>query len=286
MSKITYKELNLPAKDPGSLKDKGRDIKSGKKRGLTFLDLPGELRTKIYELSFPTTRVEVTRAPAKSKEDNQRRLTHKALAPRDEDHKIDRNAFIPKSMPFGLVMASKQVYKETVCYLYSNTQFVFHSSKALKRFVLNSRCACQAYVRSMEIHRVVNGEPHLTFFRQFKLKGDIRWERMCRVISWTFPGLKELYFNVGIHDWPIKLRLDEEWARPILYFAENKVDHAEVNLRMRMFREDTVKAVAEKLERKLMTDEANMKDEEEFIKVVKEVTAAEAESEVTGANNP
>lgn len=290
MAEAFYKELDLPAKAPGTLKDKGCNVKSGKKNPVTFLDLPGEIRTKIYELSFPTTRVEITRAPARPEEGNKRRLTHKTLPLRGEDHQIDETADIPKSVPFGLVLASRQIYKETVCYLYSNTQFVFNSSKALKRFVLKPRCACQAYVHSMELNRVVNGEPRLTFFRKFKLKGDIQWERICRVISWSFPGLKELYFDVDIHDWPIKLRLDEDWAMPILCFSEKKkVDHAEVKLRMRMFDDDTVKTVAGKLERKLMTDKANIeRDEKEFINVVKEATAAEAAAEggVNGTYNP
>lgn len=283
-------DLEHPTTAPGILKDKGRSVKSGsKRRHLTFLDLPGEIRTKIYELSFPTVRVEVTRAPPKPKEDwvfpgdNRRRLTHRTLAPRGDNRKLEMDAVVPKSVFFGLVMASKQIYKETVFYLYSNTQFVFCSSKALKRFVLMSRCACQAYINSMEIHRAVNGEPRLTFFRKFKFKGDIHWEKMCRVISWTFPGLKELYFNLDIHDWPIKLTLDEYWARPILFFSEKGVDFAKVNLRMGMFDESTVKAVEEKIERKLMTKEANLeRDYEEFVELMKEITAAEAEAEVTG----
>lgn len=77
---------------------------------------------------------------------------------------------------------------------------------------------------------------------------------------------------------------------PILCFSEKKkVDHAEVKLRMRMFDDDTVKTVAGKLERKLMTDKANIeRDEKEFINVVKEATAAEAAAEggVNGTYNP
>ncbi|KAK2768756.1 hypothetical protein FQN54_000612 [Arachnomyces sp. PD_36] len=288
MVKAPGKRQRMAAKASGTLNYRSPNS-SNKRRHLTFLDLPGEIRTAIYELSFPTVRVEVTRAKAKSCEDweepldNRRRLTYKLLSPRGKDHKVDKSAVIPESLPFGLVLASRQIYKETAFYLYFNTQFVFYSTKALKRFILQSNCACQANITSLEIHRLINGEPRLTFFRYFKLKGDDSWERICRIISWSFPGLKELYFNLKIHDWPIELNLDEDWARPILFFGEKGVDHAEVNLRMGMFDENKVRAVAEKLERRLMTEEANRrKDEKEFLKIMEAVSAVEVE----GDNNP
>ena len=244
--------------------------KSAPKRPL-FLNLPGELRTKIYEMIYETYRVEIIRA--KPKEANQRsgryRLYHRSLPPRDPTTHVipaaGRNR-TPPSPPLGLILTCKSIHYETLLYLYTNAQFMFSSPKTITAFLKRTPEIAQCAIRHLELRHVMYNEPRFTKFREFKCRSDMTWYLACHAMSQSFTSLRVLHLDLAVWDWPIRLELGEKWALPPLFFGRGGgLEYADIKLSMKMFKEEKLKQTARLLEQAIMKPEAYQIKEDERI---------------------
>ncbi|KAJ9223336.1 hypothetical protein DTO169C6_4382 [Paecilomyces variotii] len=218
--------------------------------------LPGELRTKIYEYIFGTYRVCIYRfrAPNTRSSKRQYRLRHTCLPPYHPTiHDLIPRTKSTPSIPSALVYTCREVYRETVLFLYSNTQFVFRSTKVINTFLRNTPIVAQNAIRHLELNYIGYNEPRLTEFRKFKIRSDLAWYLACSTMAQNFISLRVLHLHITIWDRPMKLDLKERWAIPLLEFArKGGLDHVDANLRMHMFNTDQLQEAARKLEKALM----------------------------------
>jgi hypothetical protein len=236
-----------------------------------FFSLPGELRTKIYEEVFGTYRVEIIRDKLpgfKGQKPSRYRLYHENLQLRH----LDNHAVLPTksaSPPLALPLTCSRLYQETMLYLYSNTYFAFSSQKVIKMFLRRTAKASQAAIRYLELNHIMYNEPSLTEHRYFKCLSDMKWYLTCGDVSEAFTSLRELYLDLAIADWPIKLKTEEKWTWPLRFFKD--LDYAYITLHMGMFPEEKLRIVGRELEKQMMKAEAwQIKDDE---RIARELTA-------------
>ncbi|OJJ36822.1 hypothetical protein ASPWEDRAFT_430380 [Aspergillus wentii DTO 134E9] len=230
-----------------------------------FQRLPAEIRWKIYQYLFGTYRVDILRQKNKDKSKPAYRLYHRQLYPRNPKNQGTPPPLAASARllppPFSLVFTCKSIYCDTLLLLYSKTQFVFHSTRAVTRFLQTTSKDAQASIHHIELNHIMYHEPHLTEFRPFKLRSDIAWYLACEDLSLCLTSLRVLHINQTIWDWPIRLLIGELWSLPLLFFRG--LEYADVKLCMSMFKEDKLKQVAKLLEERIMNAEAYQSREDE-----------------------
>lgn len=236
-----------------------------------FLRLPVELRWEIYGYLFDTCRVEIFRRksinPNKPKQ-SYYRLYHRQLPPRDTVTQVAplwSARFVPHPLPTALLFICRRTHSDALAMLYSKTQFVFNSTRAAHRFLTTTNPVAQNTVRHVELNHHMYNEPRFTNFRLYKHRSDFAWYLACEGMSDRFPSLKVLHINMTIRDWPIHLELDERWTYPLMAFGRKKLDYADVKLKMVMFDEERLDAVAREIEREMMKPTAYRIKEDERI---------------------
>ncbi|KAB8067655.1 hypothetical protein BDV29DRAFT_163146 [Aspergillus leporis] len=225
-----------------------------------FLRLPAEIRWQIYQYLFESHRVEIVRRKNKTADPSKPsryRLYHNLLKPRNPltqsmlhyGHRSKGTA-----LSFNLVFTCRAIYCETILLLYSTTQFIFNSTNSIVLFLKTTSKDAQAAIRHVELNHIMYNEPRLTAFRTYKIRSDIAWYNACDDMAEAFSSLKVLHIKVAIYDWPIRLEVSELWSIPLLLFGHHDggLDYAEVQLQMRRFEDEKLKAVARALEQKIM----------------------------------
>lgn len=229
-----------------------------------FFKLPPEIRNKIYKLVFTKYRIQIARRRRLSKKvDNKgacdREMDKKGLFclqsqhlyPRDATQKISRRRV--EKPPLGLFFSCKAVYLETMFHLYSNTQIVLTSVRTVHDFLRKTNPIAKTAIRHIELYHEMYNEPALTQHRIHKERSDYSWYLACQDLSTSLTSLSAVHIHLRICDWPIKLSLDELWAKPVLLFgADGGLDYAEIQLSMDMFRKPNLEEVAKQVEKAIM----------------------------------
>ncbi|PYI10546.1 hypothetical protein BO78DRAFT_204194 [Aspergillus sclerotiicarbonarius CBS 121057] len=223
-----------------------------------FQLLPAELRLKIYAHIFEPHRIELVRQrdkdPSKHTKRVHYRLYHVQLRPRDPSTQVvswRRNrSFLPIALPF----TCRLMYCDTLCLLYSSTQFIFNTTKAMTRFFQITPKEAHAAIRHVEINQSMYSEPHLTKFRVFKVRSDWAFYRACGKLIESCPALRVLHIDFRIRDWPINLEIGEPWSLPLMRFTDYKdrLDFVNIRLQTARFNEKELKEVAKALEKRFM----------------------------------
>lgn len=156
-----------------------------------------------------------------------------------------------------LIFTCKSIYRDTILQLYWTTQFVFRTTRSIARFLKTTSKPSQASIQHLELFQTMYNEPRLTEFRPYKTQSDMAFYMVCDAMAARFTSLNYLHIEMNIWDWPIRLEIGERWSWPLLLFGESGgVQAVNVRLRMGMFAEEELQAVAEGLERKLMVKKA------------------------------
>ncbi|BDD56550.1 hypothetical protein MPDQ_002832 [Monascus purpureus] len=233
-----------------------------------FLRLPMELRLQIYKYSFTTHRVEILHQKRKNSDNSKRtcyRLYHHQLHPRNSTTQEApcRIARFPyTSLPLALMFTCEEIHCETLFLLYSTTQFVFNSTRAVVRFLRVTDKSAQSAIHHVELNHHMYNEPHLLAFSVFKHRSDFAWYLACEAMSDAFTSLRILHVGMTIRDWPIHLELDECWTFPLINFARKNLDYADIKLHMVMFKQERLDAIARMIEKEIMKPTAfQMKDD-------------------------
>lgn len=248
-------------------------------RKTTLTTLPPEIRCKIYDYLFDALyRVEITKSKSQSSEnDNQKKnkdkhLTHTRLRARNPRTQLPppqtkhQPHFTP--LPLSLILSCKTIYRETILRLYTQTQFVFSTTRTLSRFVHAANPTTLATaIHHVELNHVMYNEPRLLAFRVFKHRADLAFYLACEDLAIACRGLRVLHVDMRIGDWPVRMALGERWSWPLLTFERygNLLEWAGVRLRLPGWKgeERVLTDVAREVERRVMRGEAFQGREDE-----------------------
>lgn len=255
---------------------------SGQLKKHTFFDLPGEIRNKVYRYVFDNRRVLVRKAHGykKPKADtdvvSQAQSSSKPSRPycglygtsiigKKRLNRDDDRAHID----IDILFTCRKAYREGICYLYASITFSFISFKPIRRFLNHCRPEALGAIVNLQVYHVIYGEPALTADREWKIRCDKRWMDVCLHMSHKLTGLRQLFIDLRICDWPTQLNLKAAWAQPILDFGEQKFVDVKARLYHPCFTDEQRAAAARVLEEALMRNEdVEKRREEEALKLV------------------
>jgi hypothetical protein len=226
-------------------------------RSLSFVDLPAEIRNKIYDLLFAGYVLLYRSHPVRERFENPHVKTRLYLACR-------RIYSWPAGTHFyiapGVLRVCRQVHDEAIAFLYGNTTFRLESVFTVNKF-LNIVPAADA-IRKLELRHSTYGEPRLTEDRKWKHRHDKKWMNTCRRIAKNMTSLEHLKIELRICDWPTQLNLVAPWAKPLLVLkGSTGIHHVEVTLIHDAFNEQRLQAAANVVARAMRTGESRFRPE-------------------------
>lgn len=247
--------------------------------------LPGELRQMIYNYTWEHHRVLIGRdmREAQGQTKPPYKLTNFKLPVRDrKTHRFLTNQpFLPPRpylppLPLNLMLSCKSMYNDMLLQFYARTQFVFESTKSLRRFLDAVRPEAKAVIRHVELRSMMYNEPQRTADQAWKAKRDAAWLHICERMAEELPSLQVLFLDVTVFSVSKKLQVGEPWSEPYLAFCDRengglewvdatvrssqpvkKSAHAAREYNLNWIARLSV--VSNELERRLMTDSAYQK---------------------------
>lgn len=225
--------VRLPYEPPTS-----RALRHYKREGrFPFLDLPGELRNKIYEYSITKEHyaIEWVDNTQKSKSLTYRlpRPT-KAQPPKLEPGAAQRRRLLdyhhrrvhPTHLAEDdvhpgsavLLFVCRSISEEAASVLYSKSMFHFHGLRALRHFLNHLRPVTTKSITRLALHHEAYGHPDKTEDQRWKKKHDDLWEQLCWRVA-DDCSLIQLY---------LKLRLPRS---PTFFSAFDKVRPEDIGTR-------------------------------------------------------
>ena len=226
-------------------------------RSLSFLDLPAEIRNKIYDLLFVGYVLIYRSHPVRERLENPQVIARLHLACR---RIYSWSAGTHFYIAPGLLRVCRQVHGEATAFLYGNTTFRLESVFTVNKF-LNIVPAADA-IRKLELRHSTYGEPRLTEDRKWKHQHDKKWMNTCKRIAENMTSLDYLKLELRICDWPTQLNLAAAWAKPLLVLkGSTGIHHVEVTLIHDAFSEQRLQATANVVARAMRTGESRVRPE-------------------------
>ena len=224
-----------------------------------FLQLPGELRNKIYDYNIVKQYYDIRWVDNNHKNKS---LTYRlprlgrAYAPhlesgaarRRRELDCSRRAPIRKRLaegslhpgPAALLAVCKTMHGEACSVFYSKSTFTFHGLGALRHFLNNlSPTATKALTR-LAINYRAYGEPNRTEDRVWKVKHDQLWEDLCWRIADQCTSLTCLSLDLTLNKSPLlfapfdvadKAGIGAQWIKPLWAFQDVGIQRCWVRLR-------------------------------------------------------
>jgi hypothetical protein len=221
-----------------------------------FLQLPGEIRNKIYELVIPRSHVLVIpshpqkewqalqeKEPWKKHHRPLYRLSGQILSIDDQS-----------SDPIGLLQSCRKVYQEAMPVFYSKTTPCFDHIKSVHKFLNRVPPAGLCNIRSLRLEISEYGEPRLTKDRRWKSKQTERWTTTCERIVRSLTSLECLELDLRLATWPMTLSPDAKWTAPLMILRGDGLHLVRLTLRHHMFNETRLGMVARRIEDRMMTE--------------------------------
>ncbi|EXJ79346.1 hypothetical protein A1O3_08848 [Capronia epimyces CBS 606.96] len=222
-----------------------------------FLDLPGEIRNKIYDLVVPQTRVVLSGShPQKELE----RLKSKIPT---KKHKRPRyrivGEFTGDVAPISLLLTCRQMNQEAVQFVYGRTTFCFDRIVVINKFLSIIPGPAAKSIGSIEMTHKGYAEPQWMEDRVWKLRHDDKWSMTLERIKQKMTGLERLSLDLTFFDWPCRLETNESWASPLLNLAGDGLDRVNIKLMHDRFHPNKIEGIAKELETKMMSPEGKKK---------------------------
>jgi hypothetical protein len=248
-------------------------------RNLGFLDLPGELRNRIYDAlfdEFPLC-IEWNRPPKdlghaiELRHKPRYRLSSMLLSEPPKTRQAGQNSWIP----LELLRVCRKVYDETYPLLYVKTELLIGSMVALDRFLNIAPPYGVKNIRKLHLVHSTYGEPLLLDMREWKIRHDKKWMKLCRRIAEDMTGLESVRIDLYIHDRPTRLDTRAAWAKPLLVLKGTGLDRVDVILHHNDFDDQQLAAAARTLELEMMNARGReRKPLEDLMKTKKALDAA------------
>ncbi|KAJ5166624.1 uncharacterized protein N7482_005405 [Penicillium canariense] len=203
--------------------------------GIQFL--PGEIRQMIYNYVCLHYRVQIQRAPRKQvppvpkvdeetgeilimvnwKNSEVFKLTHRKLPARVKStQEIDAGAPSAFAPPLNLMLSCRSIHDEVKPFLYKHTQFVFHSTRVLNRFLNFTSSEIKSVVHHIEVTHTMYNDPFDQANKKWKTKSDNAWMKTCLRLCLELPALQVFHLELGVFDSAAELRVCNPWFNPYL----------------------------------------------------------------------
>lgn len=216
-----------------------------KKKNPSFLDLPGEIRNRIYQYYFQDSyRCELVGAncnfspapPAikflSNKGTTKRYQGGKQKSPKPENliiipfprlHQPSSAVHEPRPRgwlnPHGaLVLVCKQIHAETLPLLYERITFVIEAPRRMIAFLHKIPKLNYSYVIKLHLHYSTYGSPSAASDVVWQEKHVESWNRICKVASKSLLCLQELHVAVWHNANAPKFNLHQKWLQPLWQF--------------------------------------------------------------------
>ena len=238
--------------------DTKRALRYAPKGHFPFLELPGELRNKIYDYAMVQQYYDIGWVDNNHKNKS---LTYRlprlgrACGPRLEAiaarrrRRLDCSRRIPiqkrlaegsiHSGPTALLAVCIKMHKEACSVFYSKSTFTFHGLGALRHFLNNlSPIATKALTRLVIKYRAY-GEPNRTEHRKWKAKHDRLWEDLCWRIADECISLRRLSLDLTLNKSPLwfapfdladEAGIGAQWIKPLWAFQDAGIQQCWVRL--------------------------------------------------------
>lgn len=253
--------LDLPQKSLVCLPcepDTNRALRYVPKGQFRFLDLPGELRNKIYDYGIVKQYYDIGWVGNNHKNKS---LTYRlprlgiACGPHLESgaarrrRQLDCSRRVPSQKqlaegsihagPAALLTVCSKMHKEACSVFYSKSTFAFHGLGALRHFLDNlSPTATEALTR-LRIKYRAYGEPNRTEDQTWKAKHDRLWEDLCWRIADRCISLTRLSLDLTLNKSPLWFApfdsadhagIGAQWIKPLWAFQDVGIQRCWVRL--------------------------------------------------------
>lgn len=218
--------------------------KPKKKRTLTFLDLPGETRNRIYQYYFQDTyRCELvghgcdlstaspktvtlalnraTRYRVKSRKDSLREGSLIIRFPRLRRPGLSARHDRPcewLNQHGALILVCRKVHMETLPLLYRRITFVFEAPHRINGFLHKVPQSSYNNVTKLHLHYGTYGSPGAASDVIWQDKHIESWTRACKAAATSFTCLRELEVDLWIHEYAPKFNLRQKLLQPLWQF--------------------------------------------------------------------
>lgn len=171
--------------------------------------LPVEMWLLIFDFLGPG-RVCIWRVKERNLRGETRyKLGHTELDPRDSKGQVcegEKMGFLVRHSMNGM-LCCRQFYKCISLSLYEHTQFVFKSTKALRRFLDTTSPEAQGRIRHMELFHEMQNNPLIDLEEysnpetiRSQLRSDYSWRALCKRMLNACPNLRYLYHETLLSD--------------------------------------------------------------------------------------
>jgi hypothetical protein len=228
-----------------SLFSRARPNASPPKRVRGFLALPGEIRNQIYAYIFESQfRCEVTSKGAQFDKPQTRKVKLWAGSFQPSTQHLQYNSKAKEERPiiirisrplgkynvvqglqtnwfaslFAINLVRKQIYAETLVFIYHRTTFVFDTPKRLTNFLSTIPKSKLELITNLELHYTTYGCPKWTKDRVWQDKHGESWKRACNAAAKKLSNLRLLKISARIHHDPLRFDLRQTWVVPLLQF--------------------------------------------------------------------
>jgi hypothetical protein len=218
------------------------------KASLSFLQLPGEIRNKIYQFYFwEPYRCELVGEGCDLTEHASKTLklrsnTSHTYMPHRYSHPDTpvRYISVPKTIrfsrlhrpgrtpnykdkhwlnPYGaLILVSKKVCVEALPLLYHQITFVFEAPRRITQFIARIPSQSHFNVTKLHLYYTTYGSPAAASDVTWQKKHIESWTRACKAAAKSFTCLRELDVDVWITEDAPKFNLRQKWLQPLLQF--------------------------------------------------------------------
>ncbi|KAH8726265.1 hypothetical protein GQ44DRAFT_706032 [Phaeosphaeriaceae sp. PMI808] len=115
-------------------------------------------------------------------------------------------------------LVCKQVYAETLTFLYHKTVFVFDAPNRITNFLSVVPKSKLEFITKLHLHYTSYGCPTWDKDRIWQDKHHKSWVRACSSASRTLVGLHELKIWMLINNGALRFNLRQNWVLPLLQF--------------------------------------------------------------------
>ncbi|KAJ5064797.1 hypothetical protein J3E72DRAFT_164144, partial [Bipolaris maydis] len=211
-----------------------------------FLALPGEIRNQIYKYYFDQEHhCEVAAKGSRFKQREPQTIKlcsgissqqDRTLQPGSESYNSLAPSVVRFSRSLGkyimvhglqtnwlgslysLSLVCKQVYVETIRFLYCKTVFIFDAPKRMHSFFGVVPSTSLQNITKLHLHYNTYGHPQRTDHQIWQDKHTQSWYKACEAASKKLINLQQLQIRAQIHDCAPKFSLREKWVEPLFQF--------------------------------------------------------------------
>ena len=217
-----------------------------------FLDLPGELRNKVYDYVIPSKRfylnwvgghqcsktltckrntVEMIH-PSNRRSINTRILDKRSRshASNDPARKLVMAQIYDSVTPVHLLWVCSKIYPEASSVLYSKSTFVLARLKSMRHFLDRLSPSNRLALTSLDLRYTAYGHPAKTVDQPWKDKHDYAWEKICERVA-RETSVTHLALEINLNRCPVDFCSLESaceggeftrWMMPLWQFIDLK----------------------------------------------------------------